>query len=791
MATIVFAVGVKAAMVCVTRSIVEVSPGIPEFDRLVHYTIGNGADRIPFSGPAYEVLHAHSRFADLAIWNSSVSLVLQTPDGATRMPGALVNGSFFRVMKLRPALGRFFEESDDQPGGGDSGWVAVLGYTYWKSRFRADPQAVGSLMAVDGAPVRIVGVLPEGFRGLEPPAMVQILLPRHFLSVASPGQDRFAVAGDMEWDLFGRLQKGETAAEVESILHTVEPRFRVAADPDGALLTETNFPGIRGRHLLFAHAGELSPACGLKAIQTPLLLMNGLAGIIVILSACNLIFLFAGHRTRQGHEAAIRIALGATRKHVLPGVLSEAIALAGIGSLIAIPLAKALARVISLLVQSAAGLESFPIVTPDTPLLLTAATWAVGATSIIALVTALWHDRRHITSPVGGLAVTRRSNAWIAGFEVFVSMILSTVAISGVIGFEKLVHEPSGFGENRAVTASLGFSGTIRSDEAMPRIVDRIVHAPGVRAVATMNVAPLSGGSARGEFSARLNDGSLSTLKALWPELVSVHYFRAAGTRIIRGRDFAPADLAGTPTCLLSLGAAKALFGPEDPLDKFVYSGESDTGGQSKAYCRTIGIVENAHLKSMSQSPEEVIYGLTNETMTNLVVGAVTPNLAIGAIRNSVHAIAPMSLTSHIEPLHVRIEEDLRLTRLLTLCAALSAGITGLIMAIGVFGVLALEVGARRRDIGIQISLGASKLAIGKALMKRFSRAIGVSLSVGTVWTLTALVWLSERNWVTLTVGAASYFAALVLLALVLLAAATAPLRRAMANSPIECMRSE
>lgn len=387
-------------------------------------------------------------------------------------------------------------------GVGGSGWAAVLGYTYWKTRYRADPDVVGSLIVVDGAPVRIVGVLPEEFRGLEPPAIVKILLPRHFLSVASPGQDRFGVAGDMEWDLFGRLQKGQAVAGVESILQTVEPQFRIAADPDGAILTETNFPGISGRYLLFARAGELSPASGLKAIQTPLLIMNGMAGIILILSACNLIFLLAGHRTRQAHEAAIRIALGATRKDILPGVLFEAIALAGIGSLIAIPLAEALARVISLLVRSAAGLESVPVVTPGTPLLLSAAAWAVGATAIIALVTALWHDRRHISSPFGGLAVARRSNAWIAGFEVFVSMILFTVATSGVIGFERLVHEPSGFGENRAVTASLAFSGTIRPDEAMPGIVDRIASAPGVRAVATMNVAPLSG-AARAEIFRR------------------------------------------------------------------------------------------------------------------------------------------------------------------------------------------------------------------------------------------------------------------------------------------------
>ena len=163
-ATVVFAVGVNAGLISVTHSLLGVSPGIPDLDHLVHYTIGSGTDRVPFSGPAYEALHTSLPSTELALWNNSVGLLLWTPEGPVRISGALVNGSFFRVMKLQPALGRFFDDTKGGSGGGDSGWPAVIGQVYWRTQYHGEPGAIGASIVVDGAPVRIVGVLPEDFR---------------------------------------------------------------------------------------------------------------------------------------------------------------------------------------------------------------------------------------------------------------------------------------------------------------------------------------------------------------------------------------------------------------------------------------------------------------------------------------------------------------------------------------------------------------------------------------------------------------------------------------------------
>src|SRR5204862_2517532 len=105
-------------------------------------------------------------------------------------------------------------------------------------------------------------------------------------------------------------------------------------------------------------------------------------------------------------------------------------------------------------------------------------------------------------------------------------------------------------------------------------------------------------------------------------------------------------------------------------------------------------------------------------------------------------------LASRVEPLDVRIDQDLRLPRLLPMCAALSAGFTGILMAIGVFGVLALEVTARRRDMGIRISLGAGSRDSAKALLQQFFNGLVLSLGLGSAWAAVIVFWLLEKHWI-------------------------------------------
>lgn len=797
--TTALAIGVNAGLFSVTKAVLFAALGVPEPDRLVYYTVGSGANSLPLSGPAYEALHrSNPMFSQLAIWDSSLALVLRTPDGATNLSGALVNGDFFSVMKLTPALGRFFDDHEDQSGGGENGWPAVLGYSFWAAHFAKDPNIIGKSIVIDGAPAYIIGVLPMDFSGLNPPIVAQVLLPRHFLSVSSPGQDRFANPGYMEWDVYGRLPQGATLASVKAILPAVDSQVRKEADPTGELFTDENFPGTGSGSLIFAASGELGHSYRLNAVRTPLLAMMGLAAVLFLFGACNLVLLFASRSTRSAQDAAIRLAFGATFKHILGIASLEGIVLAIAGSIAAIPLAWGVTHTLSLLVRSTTGFESFPTVTPSI-LLLLAGTGAVFLIVTISVVQASrWHARQQtrMTLSMANRSITGRSNPWIIGSEVFAAAFLLTLTAVGGAAFETLSHQPSGFDTNTAVVTSLDLldrqdhSGTI-AGEKLNRIMQLIANSPGVRSVAITNLLPLSGASARASFAVRLGSGMVHREEGMWPATVSREYFSASGNRILRGRDFVANDSASDPVCIVSMSAARALFGSENPLERYVYANESEASAGSKPYCRVVGIAGDAHLKSMSEPPDNAVYLLSSKVMSNIIVRAATSNLAAEAIRNSVQAVAPMSLTSGIDSIQTHVEDDLRFIRALTLFDALCTGITVLSMAVGLFGVLSIEVAAHRRDIGIQLALGSGVLSVCANVLRRFVKPIAVGFGIGSALTLIAVLQLRDVYSINLITGIGAFLAGCAFTLIVMVIAVSAPLRRALGISPADCLRSE
>ena len=120
------------------------------------------------------------------------------------------------------------------------------------------------------------------------------------------------------------------------------------------------------------------------------------------------------------------------------------------------------------------------------------------------------------------------------GIEVFVAILLISVAAAGVAGFETFVHEPSGLGTNNVATASLTDIGDDAADtnRKVTRILESIASAPGVQSVATMNITPLTGETTRATFSARLSNGDLRARAGMWPEEVSLNYFPQLARRL-------------------------------------------------------------------------------------------------------------------------------------------------------------------------------------------------------------------------------------------------------------------
>ncbi|HLJ26125.1 MAG TPA: ABC transporter permease [Candidatus Angelobacter sp.] len=791
-------IGVTTGLSSISKAILHHSLKVPQPDRLVNYTlVATGDDGVPFSGPIFDALRVHPGFTRLALSNGSVDFLASSLNGGKRLSGALVNPEFFAVMELRPHRGRFIDDEDDQPGGGSHGWVAVLSYNYWRAHYGDASEAIGTSMVLNGTEVRIVGVLPPDFEGLNPPRKVEILLPHNFLAVVSPHENRWANLGVMEWNVFGRIPEGMTFSTLESALNVIDHQVWQAVDANHSFFNPRTFPSMRNGHLLYMQTGKYGVTSLLRAIREPLLEMNGLAAVLSVFCVFNLILLFAGRAIRQTNENRIRIALGARPRHLLRDGAIEALMLSAIGSVLSLPVAWGVVHIGTLMIRSAHGFAGFAMVAPSASHLLIGSALALGIASITAIIAIV--PRASQLSKKSGHAreemITGHYSRWVMGAELFAATVLIITATLCAVYFEKLTREPSGFEADHVAAASPEFiESTGKSDTVNAltgKLVDIVRASPGVQAVATTNVMPLSGLSARGPFSARRADGSFYGRGGMWPAQVSLQYFSATGTALIRGRDFVSEDLGADPVCVISASAAKALFGSEDELGKIVYSGSGQSSSTPTPYCRIIGVAENAHLKSMSARPDEVIYRLTPLAMPNILVRGAQIDLADQAVRRALRVVASTSSAGSILPLRASIEDDLRTKRLIALFACGCAGLAAVIMAIGLFGILTIEVSARRRAIGIQIALGATRLGVCKFVLRYLSQPAVAGMTAGFALALPIAGQFLPEMPMEGVWGSLAYGAGFVCLLVVILFSMIVPLRRALSVSPLESLHSE
>jgi putative ABC transport system permease protein len=791
--TIALAIGVNLGIFSITHAILFKSLGVPDADRLVYYTLGSGPDTRPiFSGPAYEALRANPATKDVLAWKQD-EFRRQIQGELVKLTGAYVTGNAFSVFGLKPTLGRFFDESEDAPGGGKNGWTAVLGYSYWRTSFDANPAVIGQSITIDGVPVRIVGVLPREFIGIVPLNTVDILLPHHFQAISNPREDRFSKPNYLEWNVLGRLPKGLSIQSIQANLKVIEPSFRRMGDPENMMFSSSLFANTPTGSLLTVWDGRIG-VIPLKTVLPPVLAMEGLAGIVLVFSCCNLILLFLGRASREAHVAAIRMALGARLGDEVRFATLELTLLAAIGCMIGVPLAWGIVRALSLAVLSTARFDISTAISPSASLLATSSGIILVVACLSAAGASLWNagKRSSITLKEGRSATSMRSRSWIIGFEVFASILLITTTIVGAIGIQKLASQPSGFGAGTAVMASLDLranSGTAAasksdsSSEQTARILERIESSPGVQSAATMNVPPLDGASTSGTVEVHDAGGGVRD-QQVWPAFVSTGYFAAIGTRIVQGRAFTNDDLAGGPVCVLSSRAAAILFSRKDPLGQYLYRGSAPP-------CRVVGVAEDAHFESMSTPAEAVVYQISKTQFPNIVVRAATTGLAIQAVRNAVQAVAPAGLASSIETIEAHVDNDLRVRKVLTLSGALCACMAACILVIGFFGILSLQVSERKREIGIQIALGASRRRVCTSIARKLRLSLAIGLILGSGGALLAAQELAKLYNLNTQFVIAGYLGSLVLLGLLLLAAASVPLTRALNVSPMECLSSE
>ncbi len=302
-ATLALGLGLNSAVLSVVHAIYLSPLPVPQASRLVlvDQTIPTRPPIYSFglSYPDYLYYRDHARtFAGLAAHYPTSPMHVSRPEGGFGLFGSVVTANYFSVLRLQPAMGRFFTEEEDRVPG--SSPVAILSHNLWRSRYNADPKILGAIVRINGTDFTVVGIAPESFRGILRQSPVDVWIPTAMFKVGYRYCDGFARNCRIV-NLVGRLTDGTTMQDAQTEMSLLAGQL------------ETTFPETnKGRGVV------VRPARGIRVDEQTqnrsiVALMAAAAALVLLVASANVAGLFLARGLRRRKEIAIRFALGASR----------------------------------------------------------------------------------------------------------------------------------------------------------------------------------------------------------------------------------------------------------------------------------------------------------------------------------------------------------------------------------------------------------------------------------------------------------------------------------------------
>jgi predicted permease len=556
------------------------------------------------SGPLiHQRAHAYLDFTDwqearsfasvAAYWTSELTLGRNMD--AVRLNACLTSASFFRLLGIEPAMGRFFDESEDRPG---AATLAVLSHGLWQAKFGGDPTVLGRTIDIGRGTYTVIGIAPSGFSGVDLD-QVDLWLPLHAFSIERQ-TDRWKRTRNYYWiKVIARLGDGASieAAEAEATqLHRNGRRDDIERGKYDENANVVSAPLVEARGPAASRESRVS-------------LLLGSVSLIVLLIACaNVANLLLARGMRRRKEIAVRLALGISRSRLTGLLLTESVVLAVLGGVTALLVASWGADFIRhILLPEVAWTDT--LVSPR----------ILGFTFVLALVTgivsgivpALQASRPNLANDLKDSAragTVRPSRTRIA--LLVVQSALSVVLLVGAGLFVRSLHRLEGLDlglDPRAVVyARLELEPRDRTKEEeyaiYQRSLERLQALPAVEHVAASGGLPFWGGSLEDVFVPGLDSVSAPP-PGPHIDMVTPGYFATLGIPIRQGRGFNEADAAGAaPVVIVSESMARGLWG-DDPLDKCLLIATPD------AQCtRVVGVVADSHRMRVTETRKWVFY---------------------------------------------------------------------------------------------------------------------------------------------------------------------------------------
>jgi predicted permease len=748
------------------------------------------------TNPLWERIQTEQQaFSSMLAWGSNV---FDMSNGGESRPlyGMWVSGRFFETLGVPALIGRVLTESDDRRGCGAPG--LVLSHGFWQRQFAGDPHVLGRSLTLDGYPFEVVGVTPPSFFGVEVGRTFDVAAPLCAEPLVVGAESALDRPDYWKLDIMGRLKPDWTLERASAHLAAMSPGlFAATVPPRYDAATAKDYQAFT---LVAADAGR-GVSNLRRAYATPLWLLLGVTGLVLLVACANLANLMLARATSREREISIRLAIGASRMRVVRQMLAESLVIATIGAALGLLLAGWLSQtLVSYL--STDGNRVYVSMSTDWRAFGFAALLAVSACLLFGLAPAWQATGANPQSAIQASSRTATDSRERFGLRralVIVQVALSLVLITGALLFGRslrnLMTLETGFQTTGILIANLDFRRAKVPPEARSAmfelIMDRVRSVPGVRYATDAFMVPVSGSGWNNHL---VIDGvphqTMTNLNG-----VGRDYFRALGTPILDGRDFDRTDRPeSTPVAIVNESFARTFFPGRHPVGQS-FQIQAPTG-EPRPLFHVIGLAKDTKYNDLREPFGPIAYVAASQErekgeFLQIVMRADVALSAIsGAATREIAAVAPSAIVQYAT-METLVRDSLVTERLMATLSGFFGGLAVLIATVGLYGVMSYLVTRRRREIGIRIALGADRrmvvrmVVVEAGVLLAAGLAIGIGLAIVSARSASALLFgLEPSDPVTVVLGT-------LLLAIVSLLASWLPARRAARLDPTLALREE
>ena len=804
--TLALAIGANAAIFAVVQRVLLNPLPYPDSDRLVDVDHGSQRLNLPSGlgitrGYYYQYLERSHTLDGIALYAAENATL--TGDGEPeRIRTTRATASLATVLRVGPAIGRWFREDEGKPGGPQR---VVLSHGLWIRRYGGDPGILGRTINLGGVSMDVIGVMPQGFAFPDP--RVDAWTPQQIT--------RSMGFGIWLYGAVARLRDGVTVADARTEMNTL------IADITRAFPGDEFAAGNSAGIALFSTVRTLKEAM-VGAVARALWILLVSVGLVLLVACANVANLFLVRSDARQREVAVRVALGAGRSGIARYFLAESVLLSVAGGALGLAIACGAVRLVV-----SAGPATLPrlaeirvdgVAVAYTLLLSVVTAFVFGAIPLwrsIPLGPALNESGR------GNTATRSRHHArrLLMGGQVALALTLLIASGLMVRSFQKMRDVDPGFNPDSVLTFRIGLP-----DRAYPTraaavaahlaILDRLAALPGVVAVSASSGLPLGSGCMGNTLLVQnrpIPPGTTPPIARFCA--VAGGYFEAMGMRLLGGRRITRDDVERSlPVVVINEALAKRVFPNQNPLGQYVSSNAPPAraeGAPGPTPLEIVGVVSNTPSRSLAEPdaasqlympmsiaggpgiPPTALLGPDVALMAFVVRSSTPPSALLPSVRGAVSLVDPKLALALVTTLQAMVDSASAQMAFTMVLLAVAAGVALMLGVIGIYGVMSYIVSQRTAEIGVRLALGAEPRSVAAMILRQGGAVAVAGAVVGLVAAFAGSRLIASLLFGISPHDPAVFAATTVLLLIVVALACWLPARSAARLSPVEALRAD